>query len=185
VTRRITDLEGRTYGRLTVQSAAGLDSRGSVLWLCSCTCGNTKVLSTIRLNKGTKSCGCLAKELGKAIARSGRLSQLKHGNNRRGKRSLAHGSWINMIQRCCNPNAPKFKYYGAKGIAVCPRWHDFDAFLSDVGARPRGTSLGRVLDHGNYAPGNAFWMTNKQQGQHKSLRNLMIKVSHDISTAAQ
>jgi hypothetical protein len=27
-----------------------------------------------------------------------------------------------MLTRCYNPNSSSFKYYGARGITVCPQW---------------------------------------------------------------
>ena len=36
-----------------------------------------------------------------------------------------------MIQRCYNPNNPNYKYYGAKGIAVCDEWRNSkDSFVN-------------------------------------------------------
>jgi hypothetical protein len=46
---------------------------------------------------------------------------------------------------------------------VCPAWLDFGAFLLAMGERPKGTTLGRIRDKGNYEPGNVLWMTNKEQ----------------------
>lgn len=40
--------------------------------------------------------------------------------------------WRAMIARCYNPNNPRFKTYGAKGITVCDRWKRFDYFLEDI-----------------------------------------------------
>jgi hypothetical protein len=38
-----------------------------------------------------------------------------------------------MLQRCRDPNATKWKEYGARGIRVCTRWQSFENFLSDMG----------------------------------------------------
>lgn len=55
------NLEGRTFGRLTAKTPT--DKRGNtgdVVWLCECSCGNTKLVSSkLLLSKSTKSCGCL------------------------------------------------------------------------------------------------------------------------------
>jgi hypothetical protein len=45
-------------------------------------------------------------------------------------------SYINMRQRCVNPNCPDFKYYGGRGIIICGRWLGFEGFkkfLTDMG----------------------------------------------------
>lgn len=36
------------------------------------------------------------------------------------KRMSEHRGWLGMRQRCENPHEPNFKYYGGRGIMVCP-----------------------------------------------------------------
>lgn len=40
--------------------------------------------------------------------------------------------WENMIYRCYSPSDKSYKYYGAKGVTVCKRWHRFDQFFEDM-----------------------------------------------------
>ena len=80
-----------------------------------------------------------------------------------GNTSPTYISWGRMLTRCYNPNAERYKTYGAKGVSVCERWGDFRNFLADMGERPEGKTLGRILDRGNYEPGNVFWMTHDEQ----------------------
>lgn len=70
-----------------------------------------------------------------------------------------------MIQRCTNPNAPRFERYGGANppVGVCDRWMVFGNFLADMGQRPEGTTLGRFGDTGDYEPGNCAWQTPKEQ----------------------
>ena len=73
-----------------------------------------------------------------------------------------------MKQRCFNPNTERYPKYGALGVTICDRWNiskggSFQNFLSDMGERPAGTSLGRFGDVGNYEPGNCKWMTQAEQ----------------------
>jgi hypothetical protein len=57
---RAKDLTGRKFGRLTVVSYAGRSDDGRIMWLCKCSCGNTKTVMTQSLTSGdTRSCGCL------------------------------------------------------------------------------------------------------------------------------
>ena len=44
------DRIGDQYGRLTVISHAGKDHRNKHLWLCKCTCGNTKIVVACNLS---------------------------------------------------------------------------------------------------------------------------------------
>ena len=40
--------------------------------------------------------------------------------------------WRNIIQRCYYSKSKSYKYYGAKGVIVCERWHCFANFLEDI-----------------------------------------------------
>lgn len=70
-----------------------------------------------------------------------------------------------MKYRCNNPNYHEYRYYGGRGIVVCQRWQaDFEAFLTDMGAKPGSQySLDRIDVNGNYEPGNCRWATPLEQ----------------------
>jgi hypothetical protein len=72
-----------------------------------------------------------------------------------------------MMQRCYNPNATSYKDYGGRGITVCPRWHSLANFEQDMPLRPKGTTLDRINNDGNYEPGNVRWATPKEQAQNR------------------
>lgn len=60
------DLTGRRFGRLIVIEFAGKNDYGNYVWKCRCDCGNEKIIYKGNLLKnpgGTKSCGCLQKEI--------------------------------------------------------------------------------------------------------------------------
>jgi 5-methylcytosine-specific restriction endonuclease McrA len=55
----LSDISGRTFGRLTVIGRSGHSDGGRVQWLCRCECGKTINTSAKNLVNGTKvSCGC-------------------------------------------------------------------------------------------------------------------------------
>jgi hypothetical protein len=84
-----------------------------------------------------------------------------------------------MIQRCLNPNNPKFARYGGRGITVCERWRLFREFLNDMGERPAGTTIDRIDVHGNYEPSNCRWANATQQARNTT-RNRFVEVAGEI-----
>lgn len=159
------DITGQTFGRLTVLERAGT-RRGYVTWTCRCVCGQVKVARGDLLRKGlTTSCGCYQRE----VAREHAVSLSTHGL----ARTRTYRSWQNMKQRCNNPKAPNYKWYGGRGVTYDPRWESFENFLADMGLRPEATSLDRVSPDGNYGPDNCRWADSYTQAT-----NLRKKKEH-------
>jgi hypothetical protein len=52
-------------------------------------------------------------------------------------------------------------------ISLSHLWLTFEGFITSMGERPEGTTLGRILDLGSYEQGNAFWMTDAEQKLHQ------------------
>jgi len=84
--------------------------------------------------------------------------------------SSVYYTWNHMKNRCTNPNAADYKYYGGRGIKVCDRWmNSFPDFLTDMGNKPtRYHTLERINKDGNYEPSNCKWATMKEQSRNKS-----------------
>jgi hypothetical protein len=151
------DMVGRMYGRLTVVRREGNDSSGGTRWLCVCSCGKNTIVSYGNLEVGgTRSCGCLFREV------AGQQSYI-HGHSQRKNRSPTYSSWVSMMARCNIPSATGYERYGARGISVCQRWHKFENFLADMGERPDGLSIDRIDGSGNYEPVNCRWATWTEQ----------------------
>lgn len=158
---RSIDHTGRRYGRLTVlrQDGVHVSPSGcrSSMWVCLCDCGSlTRTRGTCLSTGNSRSCGCLQREVAAQLKGTHRLSQ-----------TPTYKSWLGMMHRCYRPKEPKFGLYGGRGIIVCEKWHDFLAFLADMGLRPAKHSLDRIDSNGNYEPENCRWADIFTQNRNK------------------
>jgi hypothetical protein len=83
-------------------------------------------------------------------------------------RRLAYKRWYNMLERCRDPEHPRYHRYGGRGVKVCERWLDFDLFYADVGDPPqKGMSIDRIDNSGDYEPNNWRWATHVEQTENR------------------
>lgn len=155
------DIAGFRFGRLFVLSQQG-KKREELAWLCQCECGNQIITGGYKLRSGqTQSCGCLHKEVISNI-----YSKL---NKSHGMSSTPeYKSWTQMIDRCERTTHEAYHRYGGRGIKVCKAWRNsFEAFYADMGARPKGLTIDRIDNDGNYELSNCKWSTPKQQANNR------------------
>lgn len=90
--------------------------------------------------------------------------------------------WNSMKGRCFNPADRNYKWYGARGITVCPEWRqDFFAFYTWAVKNgyqpnaPRGVcTLDRIDPDGDYCPENCRWITIQEQERNKRNNHRLV-----------
>jgi hypothetical protein len=184
------DVIGHKYGRLTVLKFSHSNRNEKRMFECVCECGRsvTVVLGSLR-NGNTTSCGCFRDE-------EIRKPENHHSTHRLSDNPI-YASWNGMINRCYNKNIPRYALYGARGIKVCEFIRASPHNLhSIVGDRPRGMSMDRKNNNGNYScgqcaeclekgwPMNLRWATQKEQCNNKRT-NRLITVGCATKTLAQ
>jgi hypothetical protein len=170
MTHRI-DITDQRFGRLVAVRHVGCGYKGA-RWLFSCDCGNEHVTYSNPVRTAqVKSCGCLHREM---LDRG--LKRLSHGDAHQGRVERLWRIWAGMTDRCRRPKNSGFKYYGARGISVCPEWRDdYPAFRDWALANGYGDGLtiDRVDPDGNYEPGNCRWVSaseNSRRARRPSMR---------------
>lgn len=87
-----------------------------------------------------------------------------------GRQTRTYRKWTSMRQRCLNPNHPAWPWYGGRGVKVCERWSDYDAFLADMGEAPAGHWIDRIDTAKDYEPGNCRWVTPAESAKSRKQR---------------
>lgn len=142
---------GDLFGRLTVVNVYR-NNRHRYYAECKCECGSEKLIRTDALIKGsTVSCGCYHSEIIKT-----------HGFSR----TSHYQRWLNMINRCDNPNNRAYHNYGGRGITVCHEWYDFETYLNDLpDGYVEGAQLDRVDNNKGYYKDNVRWVSAHENAQ--------------------
>lgn len=152
---------GQRFGQLTVVRRAENGAGNRSRWVCVCECGAEITVSgtSIRYQKGARSCGKHRSE--QSLKRMG-AAHVTHGMDG----TAEYRAWINMRGRCENPGHKAYPLYGGRGITVCHEWSDFPRFFSDMGIRPSNKhSLDRIDVNAGYSRENCRWATTTQQAR--------------------
>ncbi len=166
-------LIGGKFGRLTAIALFRVRVGGTSrrFWKCKCDCGKKKSVLSTRLMLGkVKSCGCLV-----ADTLKNNTFRKVHGEASTGKASRLYRIWSGLKQRCVNPNAPAFKWYGARGIGVCKIWKN--SFLkfkewSIANGYSDKLQIDRINNDGDYSPINCRWTTSLVNNNNRRKRHV-------------
>lgn len=178
--------DGAVFGKLTVveiENRTTTSGKTKQYALCKCACGEEKWRDLRALVEGKiTKCGTCRSAERTALAKTGYKHPL-------------YGVWCGMLQRCHAEGAFSYPDYGGRGIVVCDEWRQategylgtvegFRKFVSDMGTRPKGTSLGRIDNDGPYAKWNCRWETQVEQ-MNNTRANVRVELDGVVRTVAQ
>lgn len=163
---KFEDMIGKKYGRLTVLEFLGKEKKVPKM-KCQCECGTIKIVNGYFLLSGaTKSCGCLARDNAKSLAKD---YLTVHGDSTMSNRKRLYNIWAAMKTRCLNKNVQHYKDYGGRGIKICDEWMEYEPFKEWAYANGYNDSLtiDRICVNGNYEPSNCRWIPKGDQNKNQ------------------
>jgi hypothetical protein len=90
-----------------------------------------------------------------------------------------YATWSNMKRRCYDPGNAQYPNYGGRGIEVYEPWHDSRTFIAwidkNLGPRPKGCTLDRKNNDGDYEPGNVQWASGSRQNRNRRGFNSSVR----------
>lgn len=189
--RSIKDLTGNIYDRLTVMEYSHSED-GHSYWKCLCSCDADKPIEErkVHIKRGkylqdgsTSSCGCKRSEHGRqALLENDKRPRRTNKPYRKELKNI----WKTLIHRCHNPNYPRYKFYGGKGVYVCNEWRNsFEVFYewAMVHNYSKGMEINRLDQTRNYMPENCEWMP-KGFSAGNTCNNIMVTIGNKTLSLA-
>lgn len=152
-------------------------SGGQREYLFVCECGAIVWVSgSMAARKVVMSCGCY----GRDVAALRCKARKKHGL----ATTSLYKVWRMMLTRCYDITCKSYRFYGARGVSVCNRWHDLQEFYADVSPLwVEGLQMDRIDTYGDYEPGNVRFITPKEN-QRNRRDNRLLQVDGVTKCAA-
>lgn len=165
---RITVIGDPFYVKLKRSPAAAV--------VCECDCGTVFVVRCLSvLNGVTQSCGCLHRD--RVVASIG-----KHF----GTYTRLYNIWCKMIARCHTKSDHAWRWYGARGIAVCGEWRSsFEIFREWAGQNGYTDELTieRIDNDFGYCPSNCKWIPMSEQAKNRRANKKIVAFGETKSIA--
>jgi len=178
---------GTRFGRLVVtgeaEPAAQLNRERKRRMVCRCDCGGEVIVRLTNLRSGnTTSCGCYRNEMTAA-------RRTTHGQRARSGHTHNYRLWCHIKGRAVTGSSTNADYYLGRGITMYGPWQTdfvaFDTWLKEtLGPCPKGQSLDRIDNDGNYEPGNLQWADAETQANN-TRSNVWVEYGGNRKTVAQ
>lgn len=178
---------GQRFGMFEVLSEGkverrhdGKRSRIFRYWKVLCDCGNIKEVREQNLKSGNSTnCGCVRKS---KVAKIGRELNKTHGLSKH----KMYDTWIDMVNRCTNPNHWAYKHYGGRGITVVDDWlNNLAVFIEWAESQPnygeKSVTLDRIDINGNYEPKNCRFADKSTQSLNRRSNKNNSSGHHGVS----
>jgi len=165
------ELTGQVFGKLHVIGFSPMKNHVRCkrsYWKCFCEC-NPSINFNVRgtdLNTGHSTACVKCRNI-----THGLTSRLINKGINRG----CYNRWVEMKQRCENPNHRKAKYYYEKGIKVCNEWQDPIKFIEWATSNgfQKSMHVHRKDNSKGYFPENCMWLSPSAHAQlHANERTL-------------